>query len=171
MMTQRLIGAVLVAGSGTWVGQKARQKLRRHAALLEGLSAACTMMKSEVSFLHTPPEEMFSLLAKTGRPESEFFQRVSVLLKQKGSLAPAWQQAMEEMAESWGLSGLEQSELLRLGEALGRYDLEGAVAHLAAASDKFGQWGKEAAVKAQNDGKLLFTLWTLAGCMVAVLLM
>jgi len=168
----RIAGAALISFAGFWAGQTAKERLKRHAAALAGLASACSVMKSEISFLHTPPEEIISALSVSSGPEAAFFKNMSRKLKIGArSVTAAWKSAIVEESEAMGLSAAERSELTRLGESLGKYDLEGTLAFVSAAEMKFIAWALAAAKRAEADGKLYATLWTTSGLAAAILLL
>lgn len=153
------------------LGRRTKAAMKRHAEVTAGLAAACAVMRSEVSFLHTPPEEIFKALSKSPGPEGAFFAKLCENLKTGRTLSSAWEKTAAECSEELMLSAAEGEELLRLGTAIGRYDLDGTVLFISAAEEKFRAFTEQNEAKAEKDGKLHSTLWTVGGVAAALLLL
>ena len=108
--------------------------------------------------MHTPPLEIFLALAKGERPEAWFYAEVAAHSRRvKGTVAEAWTAAADRAAREFNLSEGERLELMRAGEVFGRFDLDGTIAQLSAAAERFGELAAAAAAKAARMARL-FTM-------------
>ena len=73
MHNLKLVGALLIVASSSWVGIRAAHSLRRLQSALNGFSAALEQMRSELAFTQSGFAELCASLGKAGEPESARF--------------------------------------------------------------------------------------------------
>lgn len=172
MSALKLAGALMIAACGFVLGQRLKAGEKRHADFVSGMALSLKRIVSEISFLHTPPLEIFLALAKGGRPEAWFYAEVAAHSRRvRGTVAEAWTAAADRAAREFSLSEGERLELMRAGEVFGRFDLDGTIAQLSAAAERFGELAAAAAAKAAKDGKVVSTVCAASGILVAILLL
>lgn len=120
----RLLGAVLLLLGGLTLGLIPVWELSHRAGTLRAWGEALLLLEGELSFsLPAMPQLLDALSAKALFPAGETFVQVRKGLEELGEkpFSQIWARAVTANA---GLRGEDLSPLLRLGEALGRYDRE-----------------------------------------------
>ena len=169
----KMLGALLLAAGGLWLGMlKSAGQYRRASALLQ-LSAAMEMMRGEISLNLTPVPELMELISRSfDGPVGIFFRNVSLLMPELGkeTLAELWSRAVDGTADL-PLSRAEMDELRLLGGALGRFGAGEQGRSLTLAADKFSGFASKAGEKAAQERKLCAGVGASAGLMLAIMLL
>jgi len=169
----RFVGAILLAGGAAAVGVRASLRLKTRLRVLSGLSAGIGLMRSELAFREPAiPELMETLAAETDSPVSDLFQCCA---RQSGRLgrepfSAIWESAVDQ-CEGLELTARECREIRVIGSILGRYDVEGQLAALAALQNRVEQLYSGAVREQENKGKVFGTMGLATGLGLVILLL
>ena len=94
----RLLGALLTAGGGAFLGLSAARRLKRRARVLRQLAGALEQMDREVAFRLTPMPRLMEQLAAWPEPVGTLFAHCRRGLEDLGerSLAEIWRTALAD---------------------------------------------------------------------------
>jgi hypothetical protein len=123
MNALKLTGAVIIAACGFALGQKLKAKEKRHAEFINGMALSIKKLVSEISFLHTPPLDIFAAFSRGRQTEAWFYTEViSQNRLTHGTVAELWGSAAKKAA--WEFEHMEEEtlEIIRVGEVFGRFD-------------------------------------------------
>ena len=168
----RLIGALLTAGGGAWLGFSAAMRLRRRVRVLRQLAGALEQMDREVAFRLTPmPELMERLAAEYPPPVGELFANCRRGMEQLGerSLSEIWRTALADT--DLDLERRAAAVLDELGEVLGRYEETGLRTALARAEAELTREGELAREEVRQRGRMYQVLGLACGGLVVILLL
>lgn len=168
----RLMGALLTAVGGAFLGFTAARRLRRRAVVLRQLAGAMEQMEREISFRLTPmPELMERLAAEYPSPVGELFANCRKGLDQLGqrSLAEIWRQALADT--NLDLEGRGAAVLDELGEVLGRFEESGLRTALAHAGAELTREGELAREDGEKRGRMYQVLGLASGGLLVILLL
>lgn len=121
MDVERVIGALLLTGSGLWLGLQVSRDLTRRLAALESWSHALTLLEQELSF-HLPdlPHLVDTLASRCEGGAGEFLEVLRGELSglAECSFAEIWTKTLKR--RPGGLTEKDREPLYRLGGILGR---------------------------------------------------
>ena len=168
----RLLGVLLLAGGGLWIGLRRAEELRRRAGELESWAGAMALLEGELSFrLPGLPNLLEDLSRRCPGRVGQTLSAVAAALPRLGeeSFEEIWRQTLAEGADSLTEEDLEP--LFRLGGILGRWGWEeqGAAAERARlaledrASHIRGEW--------REKGRTYGVLGLSLGMLTAILLL
>ena len=168
----RLMGALLTAGGGAFLGFAAAGRLTRRARVLRQMAGALEQMDREISFRLTPmPQVMERLGAEYPPPVGALFSRCCLGFDELGerSLAEIWRTALAE--SDLDLEDREIAVLDELGEVLGRFEESGLRTALARAAEELNQAAELARVEAEKRGRMYRVLGLAVGGLLVILLL
>lgn len=131
-MSGRLPGCALILLAGLWLALQLCEALRRRLDTLWELDLALGLMQSELETSVRPTGELCALLAaRCGGETGAFFRTLSASLTTLGErrFDELWTAALA--AELHALSREDRRCLERLGQSLGRYELDRQLGALA----------------------------------------
>lgn len=167
----KITGFLFTALAGFLLGFSARRKIYRHAETLARMSDILSRLYSEISYAHSSPEDFFEVLSAENDYIGRFFKTVlDKMRKRKYPLAAAWGEAINEHSEELCLTDSEKAELVRLGKAIGRLDLEGALKAVGLTYESFKSRASAARDTKRNEGRLKLALYSAGGILLALLL-
>lgn len=168
----RLIGALLTAGGGAFLGFAAAGRLNRRANVLRQLAGAMEQMDREIAFRLTPMPELMERLAKEyPSPVGELFDRCRRGMEELGehSLAEIWRSALSETALD--LDGRAAVVLDELGEVLGRFEESGLRTALEHAGTELAREAELAREDGEKRGRMYRVLGFASGGLLVILLL
>lgn len=122
---RRLMGVLLLAGGGLWLGLGRAGELKRRAGALESWANAMALLEGELAF-HLPslPNLLEELSHRCSGMAGEILAAVTAALVRLGeeSFEEIWRKTLAEGAE--GLTEEDLEPLFRLGGVLGRWGWE-----------------------------------------------
>lgn len=171
MDARGITGFLLLLLAGALLGLRAKRRVLRRAAALRGLSVACAMMESEISFTRTPPAELIRRLAAREQGAGVFF--MGVCGGSSSGLSPweAWCAELKNTGETLGISAEETAELESVGRALTCLNSEAARKSIAVSAGTFRTWADAAEREQKSEAKLKQTLWVTAALLTGILLL
>lgn len=168
----RLLGALLTAGGGAFLGFAAAGRLKRRAGVLRQLASALEQMDREISFRLTPmPELMERLSAEYPPPVGQLFANCRRGMEHLGErpLAEIWREALGET--DLDLEGRGAAVLDELGEVLGRFGESGLHDALVRAGEELTREGELAREDGEKRGRMYQVLGLAAGGLLVILLL
>lgn len=171
MNARGIAGFLLLLLAGALLGFRAKRRVLRRAAALRGLSVACAMMESEISFARTPPVELTRKLAAQEHGAGLFFKGVCGGISSGLSPWEAWRAELKNTGETLGINAAETAELESVGRALTCLNSEAAQKSIAASAETFRAWADAAEREQKNEAKLKQTLWVTAALLTGILLL
>jgi len=167
-MLFKLSGAALVALSLTAAGYKQADKLRRKAMISRSLTELfmwCSfLIRSESPTVY---EICKSLKQQKFAAELPFITFLPEEYSPDMTFSELWQIALQDQRD---LPDEENALLIRLSSHLGRSDTEGQLSMIAALTEEAGVLYERRQAEYRDRGKLCRSVWTLAGLMVAVMI-
>lgn len=167
----RLIGALLTAGGGAFLGLSAARRLKRRARVLRQLAGALEQMDREVAFRLTPMPRLMEQLAAWPEPVGTLFANCRKGMEALGeqSLAEIWRRALAET--DLDLEGRAAAVLDELGEVLGRFEESGLRSALARAAAELAREGELAREDGEKRGRMYQVLGLAWGGLLVILLL
>lgn len=120
----RLLGCVLVAGGGAWLGIQASARLRDRVTAVSALIHALGLLRREICGRGRGlPQALEETACQSAPPVRTFFERCvqACMALDERPFQESWRQLVHELLE---LSPETLSQLEQLGEVLGRYEEE-----------------------------------------------
>ena len=164
----RLMGGALVALAGLMLGLISAGALRKEARRRAELCWLLESMAYELERFRAPlPELFYSLARQTEGAAADFCRDVLALLPELGrsSFSELWSRALAPLPPR------ERTVLSPLGAVLGRYGTEELLAATALCRREMEQARREAAVRAEKNGRVYIGLCAAGGLMLAVALL
>ena len=167
----RLLGALLTAGGGAFLGLSAARRLKRRARVLRQLAGALEQMDREVAFRLTPMPRLMEQLAAWPEPVGTLFANCRKGMEALGeqSLAEIWRRALAET--DLDLEGRAAAVLDELGEVLGRFEESGLRCALARAAAELAREGELAREDGEKRGRMYQVLGLAWGGLLVILLL
>lgn len=167
----RLLGALLTAGGGAFLGLSAARRLKRRARVLRQLAGALEQMDREVAFRLTPMPRLMEQLAAWPEPVGTLFANCRKGMEALGeqSLAEIWRRALAET--DLDLEGRAAAVLDELGEVLGRFEESGLRSALARAAAELAREGELAREDGEKRGRMYQVLGLAWGGLLVILLL
>ena len=167
----RLVGALLTAGGGAFLGLSAARRLKRRARVLRQLAGALEQMDREVAFRLTPMPRLMEQLAAWPEPVGTLFANCRKGMEALGeqSLAEIWRRALAET--DLDLEGRAAAVLDELGEVLGRFEESGLRSALARAAAELAREGELAREDGEKRGRMYQVLGLAWGGLLVILLL
>ena len=167
----RLLGALLTAGGGAFLGLSAARRLKRRARVLRQLAGALEQMDREVAFRLTPMPRLMEQLAAWPEPVGTLFANCRKGMEALGeqSLAEIWRRALAET--DLDLEGRAAAVLDELGEVLGRFEESGLRSALARAGAELAREGELAREDGEKRGRMYQVLGLAWGGLLVILLL
>ena len=167
----RLLGALLTAGGGAFLGLSAARRLKRRARVLRQLAGALEQMDREVAFRLTPMPRLMEQLAAWPEPVGTLFANCRKGMEALGeqSLAEIWRRALAET--DLDLEGRAAAVLDELGEVLGRFEESGVRSALARAAAELAREGELAREDGEKRGRMYQVLGLAWGGLLVILLL
>lgn len=167
----RLIGAVLVAAGGAWLGLQAAETLHRRVREVRQMAQGLAWLESELE-LNAPP--LAELLAQGSRrsrgPARVLFQDCARGLERldEEEFSHLWRRLVEERTE---LGPEGQAVLIPLGDTLGRYETERQRACLSAASRQLEELAGRLERESRGRSRVYEALGLSGGVFLVILLL
>ena len=165
----RMAGSVLLFLSFAWLGLHAARELRRKTALLEELLAAVEQLRRELDQSLTPlPELLEGIGTNSGVELNRFFRTCAQRARKPDpSFAAGWNEALEILRQD--LDERTQRCMQKLGNGLGRYDVEAEGRLLSAAEEELRECLSQRREYGGQRCKLYRTLGMTAGAVCLIL--
>lgn len=170
-MLIRLVGALLLLLGGLALGLTAARELSQRVKVLNAWADALLLLEGELAFTLPPmPQLLETLREKALPPAGEALGQVLTGLEKLGekSFAQIWAQALTAHS---GLEGEDLAPLLRLGEALGRYDREEQGRAIEAARSRLLHREAEGREELSRKGRAYGALGLTLGAFLMILLL
>lgn len=120
----KLLGAVLIIFSTTWVGWDLSKRLIARPKQIRDIRAALQILEAEIMYGHMPLREAVLKLAKQiPEPISKGFELFAEYLNEENqTVTNAWRKSVEELRNWTELEDNEVEILIQFGETLGKHD-------------------------------------------------
>lgn len=139
----KLIGALLIVASSSWVGLSSARSLRKLQSVLAGFLASLEKMREELSFSRTGFAELCAALRENGEKESaRFFAALGKDVSGE-HFEPVGATARAAEAAGLRLPPAAFLALEQLFDGFGRLDLDGQIRQIDYASDKLRRMSEE----------------------------
>ena len=167
----RMMGVVLVAAGGAWLGFQAAAGLHSRVRALRELCAALALMEGELELNAPPLSRLLALGAGHSQgPAGALFQDCLRGLDRldRESFSQLWRRLVEERSE---LGAEGQALLAPLGDALGRYDARRQQEALSAARGRLEQLCARLEADSRRQGRVYQALGLSGGAFLVILLL
>lgn len=169
----KIIGAILIIISTTWVGFEFAKRLSERPRQLRQLKVALQSLEAEIMYGLTPLAEASLNIAKQmPQPLSSFFLTFAEKLETcDGSALEAWKQSLKE---TWHLTSLCKGEyevMTQFGSTLGQSDREQQQKQILLALTHLEREEVDAKEIQHRYEKMLKSLGFLGGLLVVILMM
>lgn len=167
----RLMGAVLVAAGGAWLGFQAAAGLRRRARALRQMEAGLALLERELELNAPPlPRLLERGAARSEGPAKQLFQSCLQGLDRldREEFSCLWRRLVGERSE---LTGEGQEILAPLGDTLGRYEAERQREVLSAARRRLGELSARLEADSRRQGRVYQALGLSGGAFLVILLL
>ena len=168
----RLLGALLILSAAVGIGLHFMSLSRSRLRALEDFDAALCLMRGELSLRNSPLPEVLEKLSQDSAGQARlFFMTLSDSLPLLGTcpFSRLWETTLQKSCPV--LPETARRELIRLGNSLGRYDLERQLSELAAVQQRLEQIALQAAREYAQIRKLGPGLGAASGLLLAILLL
>lgn len=168
----RLWGAALILTACLGAGLLRTASVRRRMETLRGLCGALELAEGELETRLTPLPELVRLLAgRSSGQTGDFFRLLDASFGFLGAedFAALWSRAAATALTA--LSSADREELVRLGQVLGRFELDRQLAALEACVRALRGELEAARVRYPGDRRLSLGLGAAAGALLIVVLM
>ena len=120
----KLLGAVLIIFSTTWVGWDLSKRLIARPKQIRDIRAALQILEAEIMYGHMPLREAVLKLAKQiPEPISKGFELFAEYLNEENqTVTNAWRKSVEDLRDWTELEDNEVEILIQFGETLGKHD-------------------------------------------------
>lgn len=168
----KLIGAIFILVTTTWVGFECARRLSERPRQLRQLKIALQSLEAEIMYGFTPLAEASTHLAKQlPKPIAFFFERFSYHLQNKeASAARAWEKGLED---SWQLTALSDGEyeiMQQFGTTIGQTDRTNQQKQIRLALTHLEREEFEARERQSRYEKMFKSLGFLSGLLIILLL-
>ena len=153
----KLIGLLLVIGTGSMLGLHKAGQLRHRVTWLAALEGLLRSMQTEIRYMAPPLEQLLGDLS---------MQPAYKVLDFLPAIGQAWNRAVAE-ACPWQE---ERQILLQLGCQLGNSDIDGQLGAIGLAAEQVHMLLNTARQQSLEKGKLCTAMGTLLGTLAAILL-
>ena len=167
----KLLGSVLVAGGGLWLGIFAAARLRLRLRALEDVIRGIALLEGEMALRGGALEELMQTLApRAPGAAGGLFADYARALSRLGedTAAGLWRAAVDNLSE---LSREGKDILASLGEFLGRYDREEQCAAMTAVRGQLEQLCAREGEKCRENCRLCRVLSLSGGGFLVILLL
>lgn len=167
----RLIGAVLVAAGGAWLGFRAAANLRCQVRAVRQMEAGLSLLERDLE-LSAPP--LLQLLARGSAqsegPARKLFQACAKGLDNldREDFATLWRRLVQERTE---LGPEGQAVLSPLGNTLGRYEIPRQREALTAACRRLAELSVQLEADSRRQGRVYQALGLSGGAFLVILLL
>ncbi len=168
----RVVGAALVVGSGTLIGNAvARNHLDRPRDLAE-ISYALAVLETEISYARTPLGEALSRASRTSRGVAARMFRAAAarLAGSEGLPGEAWVAAVREAYDSSALAPEDRDALVAFGATLGSCSADDQLRHISLLRERLRATEAKARAEADRSARMWRYLGATVGAMIALLL-
>lgn len=126
-------------------------------------------LRSQLAFTLSPPADLLcSALRDPSFARCDYLTGACRRIQEGAEVERAWAAAVTESREPF--TAEDRSQMTRLGEILGKSDLETQLSQLALLAERLEQQAGEARGQAQTQARLSTTLGALTGLALAILL-
>ncbi len=169
----KLIGAVLIILTTTWLGFEIAKKYSNRPRYLRQFRFALQSLNAEIMYGHQPLHEATARLSKqVSHPLNIFFQSFSKGLQEGNKLVrEAWKESLDEIWKETSFMKTEYEVLLQFGETLGQHDRESQQKHIILAISHLEKEEEEARENQHKYEKMTKNLGFLSGVLIAMLLL
>ena len=169
----KLLGAVLIVFSTTWVGWDMAKRLVARPKQIRDIRAALQILEAEIMYGHMPLREAVLKLAKQiPAPISSGFTLFADNLNgENQTVTNAWRKSMEEMRKWTELEEKELEILLQFGETLGKHDRDTQQKQIQLTLTHLEREELMALDKQSKYDKMVKSLGFFSGLLIAILLL
>jgi len=167
----RLIGAVLIAAGGGWMGLQAAGGLRRRVCALRQMEAGLAFLEQELELSAPPlPQLMARGAGRSQGPAEVLFRGCARGLERldRESFSDLWHRLVGELED---LSAEGQAILLPLGDTLGRCDVQRQQEALSAARCRLKDLAVRQEADCRRQGRVYQALGLSGGAFLVILLL
>ena len=170
-MSIRVIGAVLIILGTTYLGVKIAAYQNSTICMLEELCGILDYLACELEYRRLPLPELCRSVAGNKKSQIfDFFQRIAE--EMDAQICPSVAACTESvLLQKDSLPDTVSILLRRLGNLLGRFDVEGEIVGLHSLRQECENVLEHLRLQKAQKGKSNQTLWICAGVMAAVLMM
>ena len=162
----KLIGLLLVIGTGSMLGLHKAGQLRHRVTWLAALEGLLRSMQTEIRYMAPPLEQLLGDLSMQPAYKVLDFLPAIGNYAQQEAFGQAWNRAVAE-ACPWQE---ERQILLQLGCQLGNSDIDGQLGAIGLAAEQVHMLLNTARQQSLEKGKLCTAMGTLLGTLAAILL-
>ncbi len=167
----RLLGAVLIAAGGGWMGLQAAGGLRRRVCALRQMADGLALLEQELELSAPPLPRLMARVAGRGRgPAEVLFRSCAQGLERldRESFSDLWRRLVGELGE---LGAEGQAVLLPLGDTLGRCGVQRQREALSAARRRLEDLAARQEADCRRQGRVYQALGLSGGAFLVILLL
>ncbi|MGQ9498693.1 MAG: stage III sporulation protein SpoIIIAB [Desulfotomaculales bacterium] len=169
----KLLGALLVVGSGGAAGLLVARSYARRPEELRALQGALALLSTEISFALTPLPDALMQVARRADPRVAglFCETATSLQNRNGeTVEEAWAKALDRFAARSALRDEDVAAVAELGAVLGASDCEDQARHLVLVVERLKMQGLRAEEEASKNVRLWRYLGFCAGAAMVLVL-
>lgn len=162
------LGLLLLAGSCILGGAIRGFGFHRRCAALEEARGLLLSLRGQLAFTLAPPAELLcAALADPSLKRCDYLSEACRRISEGQDAASSWTQAVVQSSEPFTYE--DRAQLFRVGEILGKSDLETQISQLSFLAQRLEQQAEQAREQAGTRARLSTTLGVLSGLALAVL--
>lgn len=169
----KLMGALLVFLTSSWIGWQLASQYRRRPQEIRQVHTALSLLEMEMVYGNRPLEEICRLIGEREKGViGEIFRRSAHQLAHDDAddTYRCFQNAIQQVWEQGAMQESERKVLLDLSAVLGRSHRENQIQQIQAAREQMKLEEKKARQEQEQYEKMFRTLGMLAGAMIVILL-
>lgn len=168
----KLLGALLIIATTTWVGFEAARQLNERTRQLRLLKSALQSLEAEIMFGHTPLHEAARRLStQIQGPLSQLFDSFAKkLMYDETSVKKAWEESLKIVWKKTPLKQQEYEIMKQFGETLGRHDRYSQQKQIQLTLTHLEREEREAREKQSKYEKMAKSLGVLSGLLIVIIL-
>ena len=163
-MPLKIIGCVLIAAAGFYIGYLQSLKLHRRKNFLDRLSVFAQLLSTNIRF---NSGDVFSVV-NVSADESEL-KLLNVERDEKLSFEYSWNKSVNKLPKKLGLLNSDKELLTELGKELGKTDVEGQLRFIQLFSERLALFRNEAREALVQKTKLYRAMGFFLGATLALL--
>ena len=162
------LGLLLLAGSCILGGAIRGFGFHRRCAALEEARGLLLSLRGQLAFTLAPPVELLcAALADPSLKRCDYLSEACRRISEGQDAASSWTQAVAQSSEPF--TDEDRAQPFRVGEILGKSDLETQISQLSFLAQRLEQQAEQAREQAGTRARLSTTLGVLSGLALAVL--
>ena len=170
----KLIGILLIAAVGIWLGISASLGLGKRVTALSQAEKLVTSLRSRIRYTAAPVQELLMEAQDSGEyPALRFLQYVCWSLKTAAipDVQKLWEDSLKKADGAPGLNRQDIELLTEFGRGLGTSDVEGQISHCELYQELLQKQMETARQDVSSKGRLYVTLGITGGLGLALLLL